>query len=82
MKYLTIHYNEKDQKVKRTLPTVEVDDPNFQFIGTMTGVELDFLVECLSERYGEADITYKQFHRYFSQTRAFSDDVKKITSDE
>lgn len=80
MKYLTIYYNEADQKVKRV--STPVDHPNFQFIGTMTNVEMDFLVECLSERYGEADITLKQFQRYFSQTRSFSDNVKKITSDE
>ncbi len=82
MKYFTIYYNESDQKLARRKPTIKLENENYHFLGTMTGVEMDFLVECLSDRFGDQNISLKQIQRYFTQTRTFADNIKKIISDE
>lgn len=74
MKYLEIYYNEDTQKV-----SIDAKHNNeFKFIGTATGVEKSFLIEILADRFGDNDITLKQFQRYYTELKGFCYKMKNI----
>ena len=83
MKYRKVFYSEKLNKVRSRQnlwtsdSTMDLSD-GYEYIGSMTQVELDLLIEALFEKYGIKDITHEQFETMFGDVRTFCDILKGI----
>lgn len=76
-KYFYIYFEEKTNKVRRKLKRADLTD-DFELVGTMTQVELELLLELIFERFGDRNITLRQFQRYFGDLKQFCQRVKMI----
>lgn len=80
MKYRKVFFDETNQKVRWTMNNTADIAITYEYLGTMSRVELDLLVEILWELYGDENITFADFARYFGDLRTFCDQLKNITS--
>jgi len=80
MKYRKVFFDEANQKVRWTMNNTSDLAITYEYLGTMSRVEIDLLVETLWELYGDENITFADFARYFGELRTFCDQLKKITS--
>lgn len=80
MKYRKVYFDEVNQKVRWTMNNTGDVDINYEYLGTMSRVEIDLLVEILWEMYGDQNISFVDFARYFGELRTFCDQLKQITS--
>jgi hypothetical protein len=83
MKYRKVFYNEEANKVRSRdfdwVADATFDDSNgYQYVGTMTPVELDLLIESLFSKHGFSDITLEEFQNMFGDVRTFCDIIKGI----
>lgn len=65
-----IYYDEINQKVKRTRKRLQVVH-NYYYMGQLTDVEYELLLEILFRAYGENDIMLEQFLLYFNELKEF-----------
>ena len=80
MKYRKVYFDEENQKVRWTMNATDDIDVNYEYLGTMSRVEMDLLVEVLWELYGDNNITFLEFAKIFGDLRTFCDQLKQITS--
>ncbi len=80
MKYRNVYFDEENQKVRWTMNATDDHDVNYEYLGTMSRVEMDLLVEVLWELYGDNNITFLEFAKAFGDLRTFCDPLKRITS--
>lgn len=80
MKYRKVYFDEENQKVRWTMNNTADVAVTYEYLGTMSRVEIDLLVEILWELYGDENITFVDFTRYFGELRTFCDQLKNITS--
>ena len=72
-----IYYDEINQKVKRTPKRLKVVQ-NYYYMGQLTDVEYELLIEILFRAYGENDIMLEQFLLYFNELKEFSDRIDEL----
>jgi hypothetical protein len=72
-----IYYDEINQKVKRTPKRLKVVQ-NYYYMGQLTDVEYELLIEILFRAYGENDIMLEQFLLYFTELKEFSDRIDEL----
>lgn len=72
-----IYYDEINQKVKRTPKRLQVVN-NFYYMGQLTEVEYELLLEILFRAYGENDIMLEQFLLYFTELKDFTDRIDEL----
>lgn len=80
MKYRKVYFDEVNQKVRWTMTNTGDVDVNYEYLGTMSRVEIDLLVEILWEMYGDQNISFIEFAKIFGELRTFCDQLKQITS--
>lgn len=80
MKYRNVYFDEENQKVRWTMNTTSELAISYEYLGTMSRVEIDLLVEILWELYGDNNITFADFAKTFGELRTFCDQLKQITS--
>jgi len=80
-KYKPVFYNEDSQKVWRTNTSIGDIPIEYDYVGSMTEVEFDLLLEVLYEIYHTKDITLENFERVFGDIRTFCDIIKKIVEE-
>lgn len=80
MKYRNVYFDEENQKVRWTMNKTSDLAVTYEYLGTMSRVEIDLLVEVLWEMYGDDKITFLEFAKIFGDLRAFCDQLKQITS--
>jgi len=80
MKYRNVYFDETNQKVRWTMNNTADVAVTYEYLGTMSRVEIDLLVEILWELYGEKNISFIDFAKTFGELRNFCDDLKRITS--
>jgi len=78
MKYIYLYYNEELQKIGRRRDVITGAKDGFEYIGTITEVERELLIEILFERYGDGDISLKNFLRNFGELKTFCQKMKMI----
>lgn len=76
-KYYYIYFEPQTNRIRRKSFKESVID-DFEYIGTMTPVELELLLEVIFERFGDKNITLRQFQRYFGDLKTFCQRVKMI----
>jgi|TARA_R110000796_G_scaffold196101_1_gene312613 hypothetical protein len=76
--YRSVYWNEIDQRMWRTNTTAEDVSIRFRYVGTMTEVEYDLLIEILWELFEDRKITLDQFEIIFGDIRTFCDRVKNL----
>lgn len=72
-----IYYDEINQKVKRTPKRLQVVQ-NYYYMGQLTDVEYELLIEILFRAYGENDIMLEQFLLYFNELKEFIDRIDEL----
>lgn len=77
-KYSYVYFDPNNQKVRWTQSISEDVIINYEYVGKMTRVEFDLLVEVLWEVFEDKDIPLKDFMKYYSDIRVFCDKLKVI----
>lgn len=80
-KYKPVFYNETSQKVWRTNTTIGDIPIEFDYVGTMTEVEFELLLEVLFEIFSTNDIMLDDFERVFGDIRTFCDIIKRLVNE-
>lgn len=80
MKYRNVYFDEENQKVRWTMNNTADLAVSYEYLGTMSRVEIDLLVEILWELYGDNNITFLDFAKMFGELRTFCDQLKQITN--
>jgi hypothetical protein len=80
--YRNVFWNEIDQRMWRTNTSVKDVSVRYEYIGQMTKVEYELLIEVLWELYDDKKITRGQFEMVFGDIRSFCDRIKKIIEEE
>ena len=80
MKYRNVYFDEENQKVRWTMNNTSDLAVSYEYLGTMSRVEIDLLVEILWELYGDNNITFLDFAKTFGELRTFCDQLKQITN--
>lgn len=76
--YRNVFWNEIDQRMWRTNTSAGDVSIRFEYIGTMTKVEYDLLIEVLWELYEDKKITRGEFELVFGDIRTFCDKIKNL----
>jgi len=77
IRYFHIYFDEINQKVSRKQKRLQVVQ-NFYYMGQVTEVEYDLLIEILFRAYGENDITLEQFLIFFNELKEFSERIEEL----
>ena len=77
-KYSYVYFDPNNQKVRWTQSISEDVIVNYEYVGKMTRVEFDLLVEVLWEVFEDKDIPLKDFMKYYNDIRVFCDRLKVI----
>jgi hypothetical protein len=77
-KYSYVYFDPNNQKVRWTQSISEDVIINYEYVGKMTRVEFDLLVEVLWEVFEDKDIPLKDFMKYYNDIRVFCDRLKVI----
>jgi len=80
MKYRKVYFDEDNQKLRWTMNNTGDLAVTYEYLGTMSRVEVDLLVETLWELYGDNNITFLEFAKIFGELRTFCDQLKRITN--
>ena len=78
MKHKNVYFDQINQKVRWTQSTTDDVPVQYNYIGSMSRVEFDLLVEVLWEIFEDSDINLEEFLRYYRQIREFCDDIKRL----
>ena len=78
MKHKNVYFDQINQKVRWTQSTTDDIPVQYNYIGSMSRVEFDLLVEVLWEIFEDSDIKLEEFLRYYRQIREFCDDIKRL----
>ena len=76
--YRNVFWSEIDQRMWRTTTTIGDVSVRYEYVGTMTGAEYDFLIETLWELFDDNKIPLEEFQRIFGDIRSFCDQIKNI----
>jgi hypothetical protein len=77
-KYSYVYFDPNNQKVRWTQSISKDVIINYEYVGKMTRVEFDLLVEVLWEVFEDKDIPLKDFLKYYNDIRVFCDKLKVI----
>lgn len=78
MKYNAVYFDEENQKVRWTQSAPEGFKFNYEYVGKMTRIEFDLLVEVLWYLYEDDKIKFTDFVKHFGDLRSFCDQLKGI----
>ncbi len=73
-----VYFDSNNQKVRWTQTSTDNLHYDYQYVGAMTRVEFDLLVEVLWEIFEDKDITFEDFKKYFNDIRVFCDKIKVL----
>ena len=76
MKYKTIYFDDKNQKIRFTQSSPKDIAVSYNYIGKSTRVEFDLFVELLWYKFEDGDIELDQLKKIFDDLRSFCDDIK------
>ena len=76
MKYKTIYFDAKNQKIRYTNTTVNGLSVNYNYIGKSTRVEFDLLIELLWYKFEDNEISLDELKKIFDELRSFCDNIK------
>lgn len=79
MKYKNVFFDPNNQKVRWTQHTTDDLPVTYDYVGSMTRVEFDVLIEVLWFLFDDSDIPLQEFKKYYKEIREFCDNIKKIT---
>lgn len=80
--YKHVYWNDETQRIRFTTNCTFEGYHEYQFIGAMTRVEFDLLLEILVILYEDDKISLDDFERVFGDIRTFCDKIKNIVEDE
>jgi len=78
MVYKKVYFDEENQRVRFTQTAPENLNVTYEYVGKMTRVEFDLLIEVLWELYEDNSIEFKDFSRRFGDIRTFCDHIKEL----
>jgi len=78
MKYIYLYYNEELQKIGRRRDVITGAKDGFEYIGTITEVERELLIEILFDVFGDEHISLKNFLRIYGDLKTFCNKIKQI----
>ena len=78
MKHKNVYFDHTNQKVRWTQTTTAEIPVQYHFVGSMSRVEFDLLVEVLWEIFDDSDITLQEFCQYYQEIREFCDHIKRL----
>ena len=78
MKNNNVYFDHCNQKVRWTQTSTSDMPVHYHYVGSMTRVEFDLLVEVLWEVFDDSDISLQEFCQYYQEIREFCDQIKKI----
>jgi len=73
-----VYFDSNNQKVRWTQTSTDNLHYDYQYVGAMTRVEFDLLVEVLWEIFEDKDIPFEDFKKYFNDIRVFCDKIKVL----
>lgn len=78
MKYIYLYYNEELQKIGRRRDVITGAKDGFKYIGTITEIERELLIEILFDVFGDDHISLKNFLRIYGDLKTFCNKIKQI----
>jgi|TARA_R100001480_G_scaffold83403_2_gene91627 hypothetical protein len=81
MKYRNVYFDESNQKIRWTTSAPEGFVFSYEYVGKMTRVEFDLLIEILWDLYENDIIPFEMILLKFNEIRTFCDKLKEIIDD-
>jgi len=78
--YKHVYWNDETQRIRYTTNCTFPNYMEYEFVGAMTRVEFDLLLEILVIKFGDDKITLEQFERVFGDLRTFCDKIKELVN--
>ena len=76
MKYHTVYFDAKNQKIRFTQSHPDDIAVTYNYIGKSTRVEFDLLIELLWYKYEDGEIELQELKKIFDELRSFCDNIK------
>lgn len=79
MYYKGVYWNAEKQRIRYTEKHKFEDYKNYQYIGSLTRVEFDLLIEVLFVKFEDSHISFGEVQSIYDELRYFCNRVKDIT---
>ena len=79
MMYKGVYWNATRQRIRYTDKNKFEDYINYEYVGSLTKVEFDLLIEVLFIKYEDSFISFHEVQNIYDELRFFCNRVKDIT---
>ena len=77
--YKMIYWSEAKQRIRFTVKHNFEDYENYDYVGALTKVEFDLLIEALFVKYEDELISFEEVQLMYDKLRNFCNNLKDIT---
>tara|TARA_R100001163_G_C4994520_1_gene145900 strand:- start:137 stop:388 length:252 start_codon:yes stop_codon:yes gene_type:complete len=77
--YKMIYWSETKQRIRFTVKHNFEDYENYDYVGALTKVEFDLLIEALFVKYEDELISFEEVQLMYDKLRNFCNNLKDIT---
>tara|TARA_R110002050_G_scaffold269762_1_gene412193 strand:- start:1014 stop:1268 length:255 start_codon:yes stop_codon:yes gene_type:complete len=77
--YKMVYWSESKQRIRYTANHTFEDFENYEYIGTLTKVEFDLLIEALFLKFQDEEISFEDVQIMYDRLRKFCNELKNIT---
>ena len=77
--YKMIYWSETKQRIRFTSKHNFEDYENYEYVGALTKVEFDLLIEALFVKYEDELISFEEVQLMYDKLRNFCNNLKDIT---
>jgi hypothetical protein len=77
--YKMVYWSESKQRIRYTEIHNFEDFENYDYIGSLTKVEFDLLIEALFMKFRDEEICFEDVQIMYDRLRKFCNEIKNIT---
>ena len=77
--YKMVYWSESKQRIRYTVNHNFDDFENYDYIGSLTKVEFDLLIEALFLKFQDEEISFEDVQLMYDRLRKFCNELKNIT---
>ncbi len=77
--YKMVYWSESKQRIRFTVVYNFEDYENYTYIGSLTKVEFDLLIEALFLKFQDEEISNEDVQLMYDRLRKFCNEIKNIT---
>lgn len=77
--YKMVYWSESKQRIRYTRVHDFEDYESYEYVGALTKVEFDLLIEALFLKFQDEEICFEDVQLMYDRLRKFCNDLKEIT---